>query len=198
MFWRRKTSKQPKADGPTIHIHEDDWGLRYLYPEAAFHDAEKDMKAASDFAEAHRARDGIGWTDIYLTEPPKLSYADLGVTANEMIDELAARLPRAREFRATCMAGISNPDKKDPWGSYETDPHAYGFSHDCFIKIELHEGAIHSIWFEADGEGDQQEALIAAIMAIHARCPSIILDYMRDEAGKLSDAEFVSAYFSDD
>lgn len=53
-----------------IHIHEDDWGMRNLYPFAALSDAEKDIAEAAAAAERNRNPSGFGYTDMYIASPP--------------------------------------------------------------------------------------------------------------------------------
>ena len=44
---------------PAIHIHEDDWGMRNLYPvEASLHAAD-DIAKSADAGERNRAPDGV-------------------------------------------------------------------------------------------------------------------------------------------
>lgn len=48
-----------------IHIHEDDWGMRNLYPLAVRREAEADVADAAAAAEKNRDPSGFGYTDIY-------------------------------------------------------------------------------------------------------------------------------------
>ena len=61
--------------GLTIHIHEDDWGLRTLHPLGAHTEVTDDLSAARAAGEANRAPDGLGWTDLYLIKTPSLGFA---------------------------------------------------------------------------------------------------------------------------
>ncbi len=53
-----------------IHIHEDDWGMRNLYPLSARAEAEKDLAEAAAAAERNLLPSGFGYTDIYMATSP--------------------------------------------------------------------------------------------------------------------------------
>src|SRR5262245_22434600 len=103
-----------------IHIHEDYWGMRNLYPVEAFAHVSRDVRSAAEAGEKNRAPSGMGWTDVYLIEPPANSYVDVELSLTVASQALSSIMPRIRKFNATATAGL-DPNVRDPWGSYEND-----------------------------------------------------------------------------
>ena len=74
---RRKTAAADAADDArTIHIHEDNWGMRNLYPLAAQSEALADLQEATAAGEKNRDPSGFGWTDVHVIKPPSTTYVD--------------------------------------------------------------------------------------------------------------------------
>ena len=179
-----------------IHIHEDDWGMRSLHPIAAWADATADLQGSFEAAVNNRAPDGIGWTDIHLIETPTLDFTSTGLLLHLIANRLAPMMPRVPRFIATAMAGF-DPSRRDPYGSYEDEAWAYGFSADCFIKLEPKDDLVARIWFEArTGEEKKLAALRQAIDIIDSAAEAMIIDYWADAAGRVRDLSFAERYFA--
>lgn len=180
-----------------IHIHEDDWGMRNLFPVAAIFGARADVARATEAGERNRAPDGIGWTDMHVIAPPKAGYADTGLDIAAVSGALGPILPRVGKFTATATAGF-DPNVRDPMGSYDEDAHCYGFNRDLFIKVEPAGTLAKAIWFEARTPGAAQLTLLKrAILAIDALAESVIADYWMERVGRVRDAAFLERYFGD-
>ncbi len=78
------------APEPEIAIHEDDEGMRNLYPIAAREDAAGDMQSSIDAGERNRAPDGIGWTDVHLIASSRITGCSLW-TFDERLRHAATR-----------------------------------------------------------------------------------------------------------
>lgn len=185
------------TDG-VIHIHEDDWGMRNLYPAAAGDEAQDDMARATEAGERNRAPDGQGWTDIHVIRPPKSNFTDAGLQLAAVIAALEPLMPRVRRFYATIGSAMAKGVERDPLGSYLENAVCFGFGRSCFVKVEPKGALVASIWFEASGaEPAQLAALRAALLAIDALAPSIIADYWLDVTGRVGDAAFLDSYFAE-
>jgi hypothetical protein len=181
----------------SIHIHEDDWGMRNLYPAGALREVAADMHEASEASLRNRAPNGIGWTDVHLIKPPSLDYASVGLGLNDVCSALEPLMPRVRKFTATATAGF-RLGAHDPLGSYEQDACCYGFGSDCFIKLAPHEELVKHIWFECTTQDPEKlAALRAAVLAINELVPSVIADYWNDMTGAVHDIAFLDRYFQE-
>jgi hypothetical protein len=179
-----------------IHIHEDSWGMRNLYPAPALARASRDVTHAAEAGERNRDPSGVGWTDAYVIQEPTTSYLDLELPLAKASRALAGLMPRVRKFYATASAGF-DPGRRDPDGSYEEDAHCYGLHRRCFIKLEPEGELIKRIWFDAMTDDAQELATLrTAILAIEGLARSAIADYWLDVAGAVADAEFLDRYFS--
>jgi hypothetical protein len=182
-------------DGISIHIHEDDWGMRNLYPLNALPEVADDVRKAEEAGIRHRAPDGVGWTDVHVIQQPSTSYSSCGLRVSDAAAALEPLMPRVQKFAATASAGFAS-NVRDPWGNYETDAHCYGFDASCFLKLDTDGELVKSIWFECTTEDSERiAALRAGILAIDALVPSAIADYWNDMAGKVQDSQFIERYF---
>jgi len=109
-----------------IHIHEDDWGRRNLYPTAARNEVADDLDAAREAAERNRAPSGQGWTAMHVIRSPATDYPEAGVTAAAAAPVLEPIMPRVKRFYATGTAGFGGKPHDDPYGSYEEDAWCFG------------------------------------------------------------------------
>jgi hypothetical protein len=180
----------------SIHIHEDDWGMRNLYPLAAAEEAGADLRASRAAAERNRDPSGFGWTDIHLIGAPSITYADRGLRLIDAARALEALMPRVRLFNATVGAAFGSADR-DPLGSYETEAWCFAFDEYCFLKLEPRDDLVERIWFELGHQAAGRAALRAAFERLNALEPSYLVDYWRDVAGPV-EPEFLDRYFAPD
>jgi hypothetical protein len=183
--------------GVKIHIHEDSWGMRSLYPAAASADVLDDLRQAAAAGIANRDPSGVGFTDIYVIQPPKLKFADIGLPLTTIKVALAGIMPVVSEFNATIGGAIGRAER-DPYGSYDAEPHCFGYGPDCFIKIEATNDFVSEIWFEAQSSDPARlGALRTALLAVNSVTPVVIADYCIDAGGHVGDAAFLDAYFKE-
>lgn len=179
----------------SIHIHEDDWGMRNVYPLDALRHASADVQRAAEEGERNRAPDGAGWTAVHTVEAPTSDFSATGLRLNDVTTALERLLPRVRKFTATACAGF-DPGVRDDGGSYEHDASCFGFDASCFVKLETDGEFVKKIWFECTTEEVERiAALRGALLAIDALTPSAIADYWNDMAGPIQDAAFLDRYF---
>jgi len=181
----------------SIHIHEDDWEMRNLYPLEASREAAVDIHEASEAGLRNHAPNGAGWTDVHLIKPPSVDYASVGLALNDACSAMEPLMPRVRKFTATATAGFRQ-GVHDQLGSYEQDAYCYGFGPDCFIKLEPCEELVKRIWFDCTGRDDEKlDSLRAAVLAINELAPSVIADYWNEMTGAVSDIAFLDRYFQE-
>lgn len=180
-----------------IHVHEDDWGMRNLYPLAARAEAERDIAEAAAASERNRDPSGFGWTAMYIAQPPSMDYADAGLTLAVAEAALAPILPRVGQFNATIFSAMRSSGPRDPYGVYEEDSWCFGLGPHCYLKLDPKGDLVGGIWFDFASDDPADEArLRRAIQAINALVPSIIADYFLDETGPISAPGFLDAYFA--
>lgn len=179
-----------------IHIHEDDWGMRSLYPAAAWAEASGDLDAAIAAGQLNRAPDGIGWINVHVIKAPSLDFTSTGLLLDVIASRLAGIMPRVARFYATATAGY-DPSTHDSLGSYEVDAWCFGSDATCFVKLEPSGPLVRRIWFEAKTtEPEKLGALRAALLAIDGTAEAMIIDYWSDTAGLVRDAAFMDQYFT--
>jgi len=175
---------------PEITIHEDDEGMRNLYPLAAYGDAVTDVQEAIAAAARNCATDGIGWTDVHVIKPPKITFADAGLTLDAAATALEPLMPRVRRFWSGLLG------RNDPLATSQTEAHCFGFDATCFVKLEPKGALVERIWYEArTDDAARLAALRKALLAIDALSPALIADYWLDAAGPVADTVFLNAYF---
>jgi hypothetical protein len=180
-----------------IHIHEDDWGLRNLYPMAAWPEVARDLAESIAATERNRAPDGYGWLAMHMIEAPSVDYAALRLRLSDVEAELSAIMPRVTRFAATIFSYIGSVEK-DPYGSDDDRACCFGFDATCFIKIEPEGELVKTIWFDfTSGDAEAEQAMRRAFAAIDALVPSLLVDYHKDVQGPMGDPAFLDRYFAE-
>jgi hypothetical protein len=180
-----------------IHIHEDDWGMRNLYPLAAQSETLADLHDAIAAGEKNRDPSGLGWSDVHVIKPPSMTYIDAGLLLSHATAALQGIMPRVSRFYAGTFASIGGT-KRDPLGSYEDDAWCFGFDQRCYLKLEPNGDHVERIWFNlGHAQPEQAAAQRHAIQAIDRLVPSLIADYFLDVAVPAGDAEQLDRYFAE-
>lgn len=186
--------RRPREPEPIIHIHEDDWGLRNVYPLAARTEVAEDLAHAVREGETNRLPAGSGWSDVHLIKSPAASYAEAGLQVADVANALAAIMPRVRRFYATAFSGFASASR-DPLGSYDEDAWCFGFGRRCFVKIDPDAERVGAIWFDlTDDDSAHLQALGQALQAIDALEPSFIADYVMDAEVAIADHQALAAH----
>ena len=166
-----------------IHVHEDDEGMRNLYPIEALPAAANDVEQAAIEGEQNRDPNGAGWTAMHVIERPKSDYASAGLLLSRAESAIEPLLPRVRVL----ISSATGPDN---------DPHCFGFDEECLIKLVPEGDLVRAIWYDCRApEPDRIAALRASIEAIDALAPSSIADYCVDMSGAVRDKDFLDSYF---
>jgi hypothetical protein len=180
-----------------IHIHEDDWGMRNLYPLIARAEVSADIETAVAAAEKNRDPSGLGWTDMHVIKPPSGTYVEAGLLLSDAAGALEPFMPRVRRFYASTFASMGKATR-DRLGSYEEDAWCFGFSRRCYVKLEPKAEHVERIWFDLGRDTPEHAgALRRALEAIDRLTPSLIADYFLDVVAPVSDAASMDRYFSE-
>jgi len=76
-----------------IYFHEDDYCQQELLPHDALAFAEAEVRKIGEFADAHRAAGGIGWTDVYVRQKPPVGFRALGMKKEDIDAVISPHLP---------------------------------------------------------------------------------------------------------
>jgi len=76
-----------------IYFHEDDYCQQELLPRESLAFAEAEIKNIGEFAVAHRALDGAGWTDIYVRQKAPVGFRALEMTKEHFDSVISPHLP---------------------------------------------------------------------------------------------------------
>jgi len=179
-----------------VHIHEDDEGLRVIYPATELKAAQLDLSEAEDAAEQNLAPNGVGWTDVHVIEAPSVSLTTLAMPLFQIETLVTPHLPRIGRYIATAFGGFDRSER-DPYGVYLDDPWCFGFDSSCFLLV-TGEGKIASdIWFVKETSNETHlAALNTAFLALSNAWPLCLADYVEDQCGLLSDQDFLDQYFT--
>lgn len=178
-----------------IHIHEDAWGMRNLYPASVRDEVDEDLYKAAMAEEKNRAPSGIGYTDIYVAKSPSENYSTHALSLEAVGIALNPIFPRVREFNATTYSAMVGTER-DAFGSYETDAWCFGIGADCFVKIDANGDFVKDIWFDLTTDDPDTAILLRkAIIEIDKLVPSIIADYYLNFLGSASQGSELDRYF---
>jgi hypothetical protein len=140
-----------------IYFHEDDHCQQELLPREALAFVETQIKKIGEFAAAHRAPDGTGWTDMYLRPQPPATFRTFAMTKNDFDALISPHLP---PFDLVYTGYSSYRERCRNTAAWGTSPH-----NAIFVDWD-DEGIICNIWtqfFESD-----EKSLLAASKAVAA------------------------------
>ena len=179
-----------------IHIHEDDRAMRNLYPLVTQAEVSADVDAAVAAGQKNRDPLGFGWTDEHVIKPPSTSYIDAGLLLPDAAAALAPIMPRVRHFYASILSKIAKAER-DPLGLYDDDAWCFGFSSQCYVKLDAKGDHVERIWFDLRSDPTEHTiALRGAIEAIDRLVPSLVADYFMEVTVPVGDAELLDRYFT--
>lgn len=140
-----------------IYFHEDDYCQQQLLPHEAASFADDEVKRIDEFADAHQAPDGTGWTDIYRRQEALKTFRSLNISKEVFAAALAPFLP---PFDVV-QTGYSSHREQC------TRTAAWGRSQECAVFADWDEdGIVANVWsafFE-----NSAESVLAAALAVAA------------------------------
>jgi hypothetical protein len=140
-----------------IYFHEDDYCQQELLPRDALAYAEAEVKKIAEFADAHRAPDDAGWTDMYVRPKPPVTFHSLRIN-KEDFDAIIS--PHLHPFDLVYTGYSSYRERCRKAAAWGTD------QHNAIFANWDDEGIITNVWtrfFESD-----EKSLLAAGNAVVA------------------------------
>lgn len=171
-----------------VHIHEDDEGMRNVYPADTLDGVMDDIAAAKVSSVENLAPNGVGWTDVHAIQEPEKSFVEIGLEWQSVANAIGEVLPRIKEFEVGF--GTNNP-----FHYKDLNPTCYGFGQSMYLKLETDGDYLKAIWFDTRSNVEEELfALKRALEAINEIHPSMIADYWLDTGGLIGDQSFLDAY----
>jgi len=140
-----------------IYFHEDDYCQQELLPREALAFADAEIKKIGEFANAHRAPDGAGWTDVYVRQKPPVNFRALGMKKEEFDAVISQHLPPFDLVYTGYSSYRERCKKTAAWGTA---------THNTLLADWDDEGIITNVWaqfFDSD-----EKSLLAASKAVAA------------------------------
>lgn len=133
-----------------IYFHEDDYCQQQLLPRGAAAHAEAEVKEIGDFADAHRAPGGLGWTDVYIRQEAPVELRTLRIEKEVFAQTVSPFLPPFDVVYTGYSSHREQCKKTAAWGRSEQ----------CALLADWdEEGIIANAWAEFF---EQDEASILA------------------------------------
>ena len=171
-----------------VHIHEDDEGMRNVYPANAMTDVMDDIAAAKLNSVENFAPNGVGWTDVHAIQEPEKLFLEIRLEWQSVAKAIGEILPRIKEFEVGF--GTNNP-----FHYRDLDPTCYGFGQSMYLKLETDGDYLKAIWFDTRSNVEEELfALKRALEAINEIHHSMIADYWLNTGGLIGDQAFLDAY----
>src|SRR5580765_5006845 len=120
-----------------IYFHEDDYCQQELLPREALAFTETEIKKSDEFASAHLAPGGTGWTDLYIRQDPPMTFRALKMTREDFDGAISSHLPSFDHV----YTGYSS--YRERWKNAA----AWGTSQQNAIFVDWDdEGIINNVW----------------------------------------------------
>lgn len=172
-----------------IQIHEDDEGMRSLHPMQAIDEITAELLASSKHSEENRSPVGVGWTEVHAIRSPEAGFDSLHIPVLAVAEALEKHLPRIREFELGW-------GQNNPFHYLEADAYCFGLGTNLYVKIDVNNGLIESIWYEARPKDHEElTRLRQAIESINDVIELSCADYWLHMGGAIDDREFMDRYF---
>lgn len=140
-----------------IYFHEDDHCQQELLPREALAFVESEIKKSDEFAAAHVAPGGIGWTDLYIRQDPPMTFRALKMTREDLDAAISPHLPPFNQVYTGYSSYREGCKKAAAWGTSQQNA--------IFVDWD-DEGIINNVWtqfFESD-----EKSIAAASKSIAA------------------------------
>jgi hypothetical protein len=146
-----------------IYFHEDDYCQQELLPREALAFVESEIKKSDEFAAAHLAPGGIGWTDISVRQDPPTGFRALKMTREDFDVAISSHLPSFDQVITGYSTFRERCKKAAAWGTSQQNA----------ILIDWDdEGIIKNVWtqfFESDEKSiSAASKSIAALGTLHS------------------------------
>ena len=161
----------------TLYVEDDDWGDVEVLPAEVAYWCRAELGKIAVFANAHRAPNNTGWTDVYVRRPGPRSLADLRIPIAPVLETLTARLPA---FDRVTSGSFSAPETVAGARAFGPSPQA------AVIVIPDAEGTtVQSITLVSNDAGHETSAVIAVLRDLPSPEALIVVDWLGGELKEL-------------
>jgi hypothetical protein len=170
-------------------LHDDMFEDCEIMPASAADWCARQIAQIADFAVRHEAAGGAGWTDMHVRPPAPASVADLALPYAPAVAAVGGLLP---EFAQVIAGGFADPRPRPIQGR------AFGPSPLSAIVV-YHDDAgrnVRHIAVTLRGDDAEVANVLAALAAIPAPAPLMIVNWARAIAARLDRANEVDAYLA--
>ena len=152
-----------------IYFHEDDYCQQEILPLAALDFCRNQIAEIDEFAAAHQAPDGIGWTDVFMREDSPGKIAEFGITLEllratmrEFLPEVPVVYTGYSSFRERCQRTIG-----------------FGFHADCIIYADWNDQEIiEHVWTGIfTPEASEITVVVSALQSLGQKFPLLYVDW---------------------
>lgn len=176
------------SQGTKVFFHEDDYGAVELLPVGAWVHCEQQLGRIAEHDVKHRAPGGVGWTSIYIREDSPVSMVELGLTLVELDAALSPHLPFTDEVE-TGYSTYREPVQRT---------RAWVVSGYMVLYASWDEsGRVRSIFCSSSFvEPAKQPSFLAAMKALGALRPLLLVDWNADALLRLDDTEMLQRWLT--
>lgn len=173
----------------SVFFHEDDCGLIELLPRANAARCQQQLTQKDDFAAAHEAPGGIGWTDMYVVPPPDVPLSTLEID----VAALDACVPETIPGCSNVTTGYSS--HREPCVRTRAFCFSPALKSDMLFVHWNESGIVESAWFSGLPDEVDRGPLLEALRNIAKRWDLILVSWTRsyvvglDELDRLSGLE---------
>ena len=176
-FFRRARRRE-------IYFHEDDYCQQQILPLDAKAFADEELKKIAEFADAHRAPGGVGWTDMYMRSNPPLELSGLGISRRQFSEVVSQFLAPFDEVYTGYSSHRERCNRTAAWGRSPT----------CALFADWDEAEVitncWAMFFDQDEASIQ--AATQAVAALGGIQPLVYVDWAWGYACEASKADAFS------
>ena len=170
--------------GEPIWFHEDDYCQIELLPRAAEAFARGEAEKIRAFGEAHKAPDGIGWTDIYRAKAPPATVHDLKIHIDKLKECVPPSLGLFERVTTGYSTHVERAERTVAWGR---EGRALIFADSDELQVVQH------IWFDHFGRSSTDD-MRSFLGACTARWDVLLCDWAWTQVVDPRDTSALDSY----
>jgi len=152
-----------------IFFHEDDYCQQEFLPRAMSDYATSELGKIAEFADAHRAPGGLGWTEMYVRPAAPLELATLGIRRDDFAAIVAPAFPSFDSVWTGYSAYRAQCKRTAAWGTGQG----------CALLADWDDASVimhaWADWFDHDENSIRAAARVAALLG--RRYPLLYVDW---------------------
>jgi hypothetical protein len=176
--------------GMKAYFHEDDYGAVEILPVGAWVHCEQQLGRIAEHDVKHRAPDGLGWTALLIREDSPVRFAELGLTLAELDAALSPHLPSTDEVVTGYSTHREPVQRMRAWVV------------DGYMALYAswdESGRVQSVFFASSYvKPEKQPSFLAAMKALGALRPLLLVDWHADALLRLDDTEMLQRWLNGD